>query len=99
MARAGNYSRLQQMREQATYADAVAQLARARQAAVSAREKLTRLMGLTGRDAAYRLLVRLPDLPASPAQRPRSKRRRWRDGSTFARRSATPRAWRTRWAS
>ncbi len=68
MARAGNYSRLQQMREQATYADAVAQLARARQAAVSAREKLTRLMGLTGRDAAYRLPERLPDLPASPAQ-------------------------------
>jgi outer membrane protein TolC len=68
MARAGNYSRLQQMREQATYADAVAQLARARQAAVSAREKLTRLMGLTGRDSAYRLPERLPDLPASPAQ-------------------------------
>ena len=68
MARAGNYSRLQQMREQATYADAVAQLARARQAAVSAREKLTRLMGLAGRDAAYRLPERLPDLPASPAQ-------------------------------
>jgi outer membrane protein TolC len=68
MARAGNFSRLQQMREQASYADAVAQLARARQAAVSAREKLTRLMGLTGRDAGYRLPERLPDLPASPAQ-------------------------------
>jgi outer membrane protein TolC len=68
MARAGNYSRLQQMRAQASYADAVAQLARARQAAVSAREKLTRLMGLSGRDASYRLPERLPDLPASPAQ-------------------------------
>ena len=68
MARAGNFSRLQQMREQASYADAVAQLARARQAAVSAREKLTRLMGLSGPDASYRLPERLPDLPASPAQ-------------------------------
>ena len=68
MARAGNFSRLQQMREQASYADAVAQLARARQAAVSAREKLTRLMGLSGREASYRLPERLPDLPASPAQ-------------------------------
>ncbi|HSD54193.1 MAG TPA: TolC family protein [Burkholderiales bacterium] len=68
MARAGNYSRLQQMRDQVFYADAVAQLARARQAAVAARERLTRLMGLSGRDVAYRLPERLPDLPASPAQ-------------------------------
>jgi len=67
MARAGNYSRLQQLREQAFYADAVAQLARARQSAVSARERLTRLMGLAGRDADYRLPERLPDLPANPA--------------------------------
>jgi len=66
MARAGNYSRLQQLREQAFYADAVAQLARARQSAMSARERLTRLMGLAGRDAEYRLPERLPDLPASP---------------------------------
>jgi outer membrane protein TolC len=68
MARAGNYSRLQQLREQAFYADAVAQLARSRQAAVAARERLTRLMGLSGRDVSYRLPERLPDLPASPAQ-------------------------------
>jgi outer membrane protein TolC len=68
MARAGNFSRLQQMREQAFYADAVAQLARARQSAVAARERLTRLMGLSGRNADYRLPERLPDLPASPAQ-------------------------------
>lgn len=68
MARAGNYSRLQQLREQAFYADATAQLARARQSALSARERLTRLMGLSGRDVAYRLPERLPDLPASPAQ-------------------------------
>jgi len=56
------------MREQAFYADTVAQLARARQAAVAARERLTRLMGLGGRDTDYRLPERLPDLPANPAQ-------------------------------
>jgi outer membrane protein TolC len=67
MARAGNFSRLQQMREQAFYADAAAQLARSRQAAIAARERLTRLMGLSGRDVAYRLPERLPDLPAAPA--------------------------------
>jgi outer membrane protein TolC len=68
MARAGNYSRLQQLREQAFYADAVAQLARARQVAVAVRERLTRLMGLSGRDVEYRLPERLPDLPPNPAQ-------------------------------
>jgi outer membrane protein TolC len=68
MARAGNFSRLRELREQAFYADAVAQLARARQAATAARERLTRLMGLAGADAGYRLAERLPDLPAAPAQ-------------------------------
>jgi outer membrane protein TolC len=66
MASAGNYSKLAHMREQAFYADATAQLARARQAAVSERERLTRLMGLWGEDAArFRLPERLPDLPAA----------------------------------
>jgi outer membrane protein TolC len=64
MARAGNYSKLQQMREHAFYADATAQLARARHGAVAARERLTRLMGLSGEAADYRLPERLPDLPA-----------------------------------
>ncbi len=68
MARAGNYSRLQQLREQAFYADATARLARARQSALAARERLTRLMGLAGRDAAYLLPERLPDLPERPVQ-------------------------------
>lgn len=68
MARAGNYSRLQQLREQVFYADAVAQQARARQAALAARERLTRLMGLSGREVSYRLPERLPDLPERPAQ-------------------------------
>lgn len=63
MRQAGNFSRLDYAREQAFYADSVAQLARARQQAVAAREKLTRTMGLWGAGAQYTLPDRLPDLP------------------------------------
>ena len=70
MALAGNFSKLDQAREQAFYAEATAQLARSRQAALAAREQLTRLMGLWGKDLAYRLPERLPDLPASPRDMP-----------------------------
>lgn len=62
LARAGNFSKLAQMREHAFYADATAQMARAQQAAVAAREQLTRLMGLSDA-AAFRLPERLPDVP------------------------------------
>ncbi len=65
MARAGNFSKLTQMREHAFYADATAQMARAQQAAVGAREQLTRLMGLADA-AAFKLPERLPDLPKAP---------------------------------
>ncbi|MFN0162799.1 MAG: TolC family protein [Burkholderiales bacterium] len=65
MARAGNFSRLAQMREHAFYADATAQVARARHAAIAAREQLARLLGVP--DAALlRLPERLPDLPGTP---------------------------------
>lgn len=70
MALAGNFSKLDQAREQAFYAEATAQLARSRQAALAAREQLTRLMGLWGNDIAYRLPERLPELPASPRDMP-----------------------------
>ena len=63
MARAGNLSRLAQMREQAFYAEVAAERARARQAAVAERERLTRLLGLFGADIAFRLPERLPELP------------------------------------
>ena len=66
MAAAGNYSRLQRAREQAFYADAVAQLARAEHAALVERENLARLMGLWGGDLGFQLPARLPDLPAAP---------------------------------
>jgi multidrug efflux system outer membrane protein len=67
MARVGNWSKLRQAREQLTLSDATAQLARAEQAAFSARERLTRLMGLWGAQADYRLADRLPDLPKDVA--------------------------------
>ncbi|NKE67547.1 TolC family protein [Ramlibacter sp. RBP-2] len=69
MAKVGNWSRLQQAREQATLADIAAQLARAQQSAVAEREKLTRLMGLWGAQAQYTLPERLPDLPGELPQR------------------------------
>ena len=69
MARTGNWSKLQQAREQATLAEISAQLARAEQAAVADREKLTRLLGLWGRDATYALPERLPELPRDLAAR------------------------------
>ena len=68
MVQAGNFSKLDQMREQAFYADATAQLARARHQATAQRERLARLLGLTGAQAGFQLPQRLPDLPAQPAE-------------------------------
>ncbi len=65
MAQTGNWPFLTMAREQAFYAEATAQLARARQAEVAAREALTRRMGLWGEDIGYTLPERLPELPAS----------------------------------
>jgi outer membrane protein TolC len=64
MLAAGNWSKLQQSREQSFHADAVAQLARATQAQVQERERLARLLGLPG-SAAIQLPERLPELPAA----------------------------------
>lgn len=65
MAAAGNFSKLDQAREQVFYAEATAQLARMRQMATAERERLTRLMGLWGEDIRFSLPERLPDLPAT----------------------------------
>jgi outer membrane protein TolC len=65
-ARVGNWSKLDKAREQAFYADATTQLARARHAATSSREQLIRLLGLWGTDIAFKLPDRLPDLPPKP---------------------------------
>jgi len=63
MAAAGNFSKLDEAREQVFYAEVTAQLARVRQAAVSEREQLTRMLGLWGEDIVFRLPERLPELP------------------------------------
>jgi outer membrane protein TolC len=68
MARAGNMSQLDLAREQLFHAEAGAALARAGKEAVASREKLTRLLGLWGKDAQYSLPGRLPELPAAPAR-------------------------------
>ena len=68
MAQVGNWSKLDQAREQTFYADAVTQLARAMQARGAEREKLTRLMGLWGSKTAFQLPDRLPALPAAPRE-------------------------------
>lgn len=63
MLQAGNFNKLGQMREQAFYADATAQLARAQHQAAAQREKLIRLLGLYGEQMNFRLPQRLPELP------------------------------------
>jgi outer membrane protein TolC len=69
MARAGNFNRLALSREQLFQADAVAQLARARHAETAARERLVRVLGLWGEEAAALTLPeRLPDLPPEPRE-------------------------------
>jgi outer membrane protein TolC len=68
MARTGNWSALEQAREQAFHAEATAGVARATKASVMAREKLTRLLGLWGEDIKFQLPERLPDLPSQPLE-------------------------------
>jgi outer membrane protein TolC len=64
MERAGNFNRLDRMREEVFHAEASTRLARARQAAVAGREHLIRQMGMSDGDPPFRLPERLPDLPS-----------------------------------
>jgi outer membrane protein TolC len=68
MVQAGNFNKLAQMRQQAFYGDATAQLARAQHQAVAARERLVRVLGLSGNQLDFRLPERLPDLPGAPVE-------------------------------
>lgn len=68
MARAGNWSQLEQSREQVFYAEASAQAARAEQQAMAAREQLIQLLGLWGEQVGVILPQRLPELPAAPRE-------------------------------
>ena len=65
LTKVGNWSKLEQHRQQAFYAEAVAQAARSAQTAVATREQLTRYLGLSGAATAFVLPERLPDLPES----------------------------------
>jgi outer membrane protein TolC len=66
MQTAGNFSRLQQAREQAFYADAQSQLVRARLNAQATREDLVRKLGLDDtQQQALTLPDQLPPLPAA----------------------------------
>ncbi|GAA4341643.1 TolC family protein [Pigmentiphaga soli] len=79
MRAAGNWSRLDQLREQLLYAEATARHARALDDADAARERLTRLLGLWADDADYQLPDRLPDLPARIGDQRDIERRALRD--------------------
>jgi outer membrane protein TolC len=68
MARAGNTNQLELAREQLFHAQAASDVARAARRATAARERLTRALGLWGKDAGYALPDHLPDLPAAPAE-------------------------------
>jgi outer membrane protein TolC len=69
MVAAGNWNRLDEIREQIFYADAVRGLQQAKLSEEAAREKLTRLLGLTASQAggrpAFLLVEHLPELPQS----------------------------------
>ena len=70
MAAVGNWPKVSQMRQQVFHADAIAQIARARNAAALARERLVRVLGLAATPDAVKLPERLPDLPAQPREVP-----------------------------
>lgn len=66
----GSINKLDQAREQVFYAETTADLATARQAATSARERLARLMGLWDGGLDFRLPNQLPALPRRPLTLP-----------------------------
>jgi outer membrane protein TolC len=68
MQLAGNFSKLERMREQSFQADATANLARARHQAFAERERLVRALGLAGDPLSFALPERLPDLPGAPIE-------------------------------
>ena len=70
MQQVGNFNKLERAREQAFYADAALNLARAEQAQRSTRERLTRRLGLWAEQTAFSLPERLPDLPNTAEERP-----------------------------
>ena len=70
MQTAGNFSRLERLREQAFAQQASNQLTRARHQQVATQEWLARTLGLTREQNMPKLPERLPDLPAAPVTAP-----------------------------
>lgn len=70
LGKTGSINKLDQARDQVFYAETTAELAAVRQEASSARERLTRLMGLWGADLSFPLPNRLPVLPRKPLAQP-----------------------------
>lgn len=70
MAAVGNYSALQQAREQSFYAEAALAHLQAKRAQSASHEGLTRLLGLWGAQTDFSLPERLPDLPEHPLDQP-----------------------------
>ncbi len=70
MAKAGNWNKLNQAREQSFYADAALNFVRAKLAHAGARERLARLLGVWGKQADFALPERLPTLPVAPRDLP-----------------------------
>ena len=74
MLQAGNFSKLQQAREQSFEADAMHNLALAKRQETATRERLARLMGLSGDPTALSLPERLPELPTAAIDQPDMER-------------------------
>lgn len=64
LGESGGMNKLEQAREHALYAETTAQLAKAKLQQKIERERLIRMLGLWGKDAALRLPSSLPALPA-----------------------------------
>lgn len=70
MAAVGNYSALQQAREQSFYAEAALAHLQAKRAQSASHERLVRLLGLWGEQTDFALPERLPDVPQHPLDQP-----------------------------
>jgi outer membrane protein TolC len=75
MAQVGNFNKLQRAREQSFQADAALNVARAQQAQLASRERLTRLLGLWGQQTGFTLPERLPELPKEVQDEPAVEQR------------------------
>jgi len=73
MTQKGNWSKLEQAREQGFYADAMLEVTRAKNAQTASRERLLRLLSLSDAQAGFKLAERLPDLPDAPQALPQAE--------------------------